>query len=227
MRALYWIPRIFAGVGFVLLLSASMVITSERRFVKSAVRTTGTVTDLDFSRDSDGGGAYFPIVAFTTANGEQQTFRSRSGRNPAAYRVGDRVDVLYPAGDPAGARTAGFFSLFIGSFVLSLLAGIFSSIGFIWLWLERRARKIAEEVRQFGRRVEAKVVGIEHRTSFKVNNRSPYRVIAEHEGARFYSANIWENPEGKVGETVSVWVDRNNPKRYAMDLDPEALAATR
>jgi hypothetical protein len=227
VRSLYFIPRIFAAVGFVLVLLASWFVTSERRFVRQAERATGTVTDLEYRRDSDGDGSYYPVVAFTTSRGEQVSFRSRTGRNPPAFERGESVGVLYQPADPSQARTATFFSLYGGSFVTSLLALIFGGVGFGWLFVERRARRIAEECRRFGQRIEAKVARIELRTNVSVNRRHPWRVVAEHEGREYFSPNIWEDPSGRVGESVTVFVDRHYPKRYVMDVELAPVTAPR
>ena len=219
MRALYFMPRVFALVAFVLLLIASYVISSERRFAAEAASTTGVVTDQDVSRDSDGDASYHPVITFTTAGGERVTFRSRAGRNPPAFDIGDTVGVRYPAANPEEARTATFFGLYGGSFVTGLLAIIFSAIGFTWLFIERRAKRIAEECRRFGQRVEARVARIEVRGNVTVNRRHPWRVVAEHEGREYFSPNLWEDPTGRVGESVTLFVDRYHPNRYVMEVE--------
>jgi hypothetical protein len=219
MRALVIIPRVFALIGFVMLLVTSYTWSGERRFVREAARATGTVTDFDYSRDSDGGGSYHPIVAFTTEAGERVSFRSRAGRNPPAFAVGETVPVLYARANPQAARTATFFGLYGGSFVTGLLAVIFGAIGFTWLGIERRAKRIAEECRRFGQRIEAKVARIELRANITVNRRHPWRVVAEHEGRLYYSPNLWDDPTGRVGDTVTLFVDRYHPNRYVMEVD--------
>jgi hypothetical protein len=52
--------------------------------------------------------SFRPVVRFTTASGRAVTFESEQGSSPPRYRPGARVDVRYPAGDPAAARLASF-----------------------------------------------------------------------------------------------------------------------
>lgn len=216
--ALIWIPRIFAVVGVGLILLASWFFMDERRFIAAATRTTGTVVEVIPESDSDGDTHYFPRISFTAANGDSVTFRSRTGRNPPAYAVGDTVTVYYPAESPDRARKAGFFSLYGTTFILSILGAIFSAIGFVWLGIHRKARLLEEELRRFGRRIQARVTGIERNMNVSVNRRHPWIIVAEHEGQRYESPNLWQDPTGSVPETVDVLVDPQNPQRYLVDL---------
>jgi hypothetical protein len=225
VRALWWLPRVFALVGAVLLTIGAWLYMREQAFVTGAARATGTVVDLRYERSSDGGGAYYPTVAFVTAGGDSVTVRSRVGSSPPSWRVGETAEVLYDPANPLDARMSGFFQLHIGSFVLGVLATVFGGIGGIWLYLVGRAAAIAAEVRATGQRIEAKVIEIERRTNIRVGQKSPFRIVAQGEvsGGRevvlYRSANIWFDPTPYVGETVSVYVDRNDPGRHVVDLD--------
>lgn len=209
MTSIYLVPRIFLVVGVALLLAFGWFAADERRFSKSAVRTSGIVVRVDNG---------FPVIEFATAAGERVTFRSRTGGSPPPNQVGDTVAVLYLPHAPGEARNGGWFALHIGSFVTGLMAIIFGGVGGIWLIVESRARRIAADCRRYGQRVAAKIARIEHRTSITVRGRSPWRVVAEHEGREFYSRHFWENPTGRVGETVTLFIDRYHPKHYAMDV---------
>ncbi len=222
MKTLWWLPRIFAGVGTTLLLISSWLYTGEHGFVARASRTTGTVVELRFRPSSDGG-SYYPIFKFSDARGETHNVSSQVGSRPASRRVGDVVPVLYDPADPAHARMAGFFQLHVGSFITGLLGLIFGGIGFGWLFLARRSDALAEELRHSGVRIQAKVVGVEERRAITVNNRHPWQITAEAEepgraGQLFRSGHIWQDPRPYVKETVQVFVDRNDPSRHHVDL---------
>lgn len=224
MRTLRIVPRVFAAVGVLMLFIMSWVHTRERRFVAGAARASGTVVDLEYSRSSDGG-AYYPVIRFVTAAGESVTFRSHVGSSPPSHQVGETLEVLYDPAAPQGARTAGFFALYLGSFITGLFALIFGGVGGVWIAIQRRAAAFADEVRRTGRRIEAKVVEIEQRTNIRVGSRHPYRIVAQwqdpatHAVQVFRSANIWFDPTEYVGETVGVFVDRDEPRRHLVDLD--------
>jgi hypothetical protein len=225
MRALWLLPRIFAAVGAALLALTFWLYSREQAFVAGASHAVGTVVQLSVDRNDNGSTVYYPIVAFTTARGDSVTVRSKVGSNPPSWRVGDAVDVLYDPADPQGARLAGFFHLHIGSFVFGILGLVFGAIGGIWLYLVRRAAAMAEEVRAHGQRIQAKVIEIERRTNIRVGSKHPFRIIAQGEASGgkevvlYRSANIWFDPTEYVGDTVTVFVDHNDPSRHVVDLD--------
>jgi len=197
MRILRILPRLFAALGLVCLFAASWVYTGERRFIASAGRTTGTVVDLVYETGTDHGSAYYPVVRFASPTGDSVTIRSRTGSNPPSHRVGDRVEVLYDPARPEHAKMAGFFSLHLGSFILGIFAVVFGGIGGVWIFLQRRASALAEELRQTGRRITARVREVEVRANIAVNRRHPWRIVAEWQESPssemrvFKSANIW------------------------------------
>ena len=224
MRTLLWLPRLFAGIGTVLMVVALWRYSSERGFAASASRATGEVVGLDFSRNSDGGGTYHPVIRFITRSGDSIQFRSNAGCNPSCWDVGERVDVLYDPAQPLGARTATFFGQHIGSFVFGILGLVFSAVGYLWLYVVRRRAALEEELRRFGRRIDAKFVEVERRMNIQVNGVHPWRLVCQWQdpGSQevhvFRSGNLWFDPSEYVSETVPVFVDRNDLRRYYVDL---------
>jgi hypothetical protein len=69
--------------------------------------TTGTVAGLEAgsSTSSSGRPGFFPMVEFVMSSGEVTTFRHRTGQNPPAYTVGQKVPVIYL---PNEASPSGF-----------------------------------------------------------------------------------------------------------------------
>lgn len=62
--------------------------------------TTGIVTSLEESSDSDGGCCvYSPVIEFE-ANGQTYSFEGDNASYPPAYEVGEEVSVLYDPSDP-------------------------------------------------------------------------------------------------------------------------------
>jgi hypothetical protein len=223
MRVLVWLPRMFAGVGVVMMGASLWLYRGEQGFVRRATRTEGVVTALNYRTDSDGGGAYYPVFRFTDDAGSTHEVQARAGSKPASREVGEQVPVLYDPADPDGARIDSYFNLHVGSFVTTILALVFGGVGIIWLWLARRAAALEEELRRSGVRIEARVVEVEERRNITVNRKHPWRIIAESDeparaGQRFRSANIWDDPRPHMKETVTVFVDRNDPRRHHVDI---------
>jgi hypothetical protein len=125
-------------------------------FVVDAERAPGTVVDLKWqqshsssSRKSGGNKQpmAYPAVDFTSADGKPREFRDSTGSNPPSYGVGDRVEVLYRADDPADARINGFLSLWLLPLIFSgiglLVAGIGTAVALV---SRRRSRSRAVSV---------------------------------------------------------------------------------
>lgn len=67
-------------------------------------KTEGTVVRLNEQSDSEGGCCtYVPIVEFE-AGGRAYSFEDGTASDPPAYRVGERVPVLYDPADPETAQ---------------------------------------------------------------------------------------------------------------------------
>ena len=68
----------------------------------------GRVIELRYEPDSPSirsgrGSAISPVVTFTTRTGEPRTVVGSTNRYPAPWRVGETVDVVYEAANPARA----------------------------------------------------------------------------------------------------------------------------
>ena len=218
MKTLYWLPRIFAWLGVGLLAIGTYLYMREAAFVRRAEHATGTVARLVYVSGKNGG-SYLPIVDFQTRDGRTIEFRSNVSSNPPSHHEGESVGVLYDPANPQHASLDSFETLHIGSFVLSLLGVIFGLIGGIWLYINARGEAKEADLRARGRRVEAKVTQIEYRTNYTVNNQHPYRIIAQAGDNVYKSKNIWFDPTAQVKETVTVFVDPNDPSRHFVDLD--------
>jgi len=101
------------------------------RLVANSLTATGTVVRVNkFRRGPTGERDTFfrPIVQFTAPDGSAVEFADPFFANVATHRVGDAVCVLYDPDDPARARIAGFYRLYLAPAALLF-------IGVIWVWL--------------------------------------------------------------------------------------------
>ena len=74
--------------------------------------------------------------------------------------------------------------------------------------------------------VKAKLKSVERNTSYKVNGKSPYQLVAHWQDPAtselyiFRSENIWYDPTDYLqAEEVTVFAEEGDPKNYAFDLD--------
>src|SRR5688500_17574052 len=112
----------FTAVGAVSAIVAILLYLRTRRFLASAVSVPGVVTAMVESAGSEGGTVYRPVVQFTTVEGQTTTFTEMVGTNPPKHVPGSTVKVMYPPGNPGGARIPGWFRLWFGPGFAGLFA---------------------------------------------------------------------------------------------------------
>jgi len=97
-----------------------------------------------------------------------------------------------------------------------------------WLWKKRRHKYL----RKYGIPIETDFLRVELNTSLEVNGRHPFRVLTQwrnpitNEMHVFHSNNIWFDPTKYLeGTKIIIYVERNNPEKYYLDLSflPKAI----
>ena len=184
----------------------------------------GTVVELVRSQSSDST-TYRPVVRYSTQSGEQVEFTSSAGSNPPSYSKGEQVEVLYQPLQPAQARINGFFPLWGGPMVIAGLGGVFFLVGAGIVLVTLMKSRSDEYLKKHGTAVETKFQSVEINTGLKVNGRSPFRVITQWQNPAtaelhlFTSNNLWFDPTDHIGgRKIMVLIERNNPRKYYMDL---------
>ncbi len=121
---------IATAIGIILLAAAGVTFLSNLYFVDHAELAKGTVTNISTSIDPDDEStSYCPVVEFTTKAGQVVSYDSNVCSSPAAYAVGDKVDVYYDPQNPQNARLNTFWSQNLSSLSLFCLGLPFLLIG--------------------------------------------------------------------------------------------------
>ena len=216
---------LFGLVGIGMLVGGIFFFISTKQFVRTALRTQGTVVDLILRKNEDGRYTYAPKVTFTANNGDQYTFVSGASANPPAFDRGEIIEVLYLAENPQGAKINTLSTLYSLPLIMGGMGLVFSLIGGIPGFLFLRRKKQIEYLSQYGMRISSKVTKIEYRKNYKINNKSPYRIWAEGTDPRngavttFKSDNIWFNPKKFVqpGDIVEILIHPQKNNVYYME----------
>ncbi|SFM67620.1 DUF3592 domain-containing protein [Marinobacter zhejiangensis] len=222
-RKISIIKYVFSVIGIAMLVGASLLYNNTTDFLTRAVSAQGQVVDLVLSRSSDST-TYYPVVVFRDASGRQVEFKSNTGSNPPSYTRGERVEVLYEAGEPEAARINGFFSLWGAATIVGGLGLVFGLVGFgmtAYGLLHQRGKAFLQKN---GVRILTAFQSVERNTGFEVNGRNPYRIVSQWQHPetgdihRFVSDNLWFDPSDYItSDTVPVLIDESNPKKYWMD----------
>ncbi|MGW5100753.1 DUF3592 domain-containing protein [Streptomyces sp. NPDC004100] len=150
-RGLRWFAWGFGAFG-VLFLGIGVVLAGVSvSFLSRAERASGTVVALEWRQSHSSGvsrkrrhsgPAAYPVVSFTSKDGERHTFKSSTGSNPPAYEEGERVEVLYRADSPEDARIDGFLSLWLLPVIFGGIGALFAGIGtVIAVVMRKQARR--------------------------------------------------------------------------------------
>jgi hypothetical protein len=137
-------PRLMRLVRTVLLVCAvcclilsAAIAAKTLNFLQTAIRTNGHVVKLITQTDTDNATSYAPVFEFTAQDGITYTKTSRVSTNPPEFSVGASVQVLYPPGNPGGAKIAAFWQLWLPSITLAFIAIVQGMIAGAILWQER------------------------------------------------------------------------------------------
>ena len=110
-------------------------------------------------------------------------------------------------------------------FIPIILGLIFTSIGggmILSGWWQLRVDK---DLRKNGKRISAEFQKVELNEAFDVNGKHPFQIVAQwHDPVKnelhiFKSTNLWFDPSPFIsGKSIPVYLDRNKPGRYIVDL---------
>lgn len=216
---LFWVKVGLAAIGAILLAVGFGIGIQNASFASRAKETEGVVVDLIWRSGSQGSTAA-PRVRYVH-NGRRYEFTGNVSSNPPAYRVGEKVVVLYDPEKPSEAKIRGFWELCMPPAAFALL-GLVSCVAVaVWVGVERRSRQRIERALGEGRRVMATVTSIDVNHEVCHNRAHPWRITAEHEGRTFVSPDLWTDPTPHypVGSEVPVFVVPDEPDVYAFKLE--------
>jgi hypothetical protein len=124
-RSIGWV---FAGLGIVGLVVGLGLLAWSLVFYLGAERVEGTVQALAPGNK----GTRAPVVGYEVA-GRAYTYRSSYYSSPPAYRVGDKVTLLYLPDDPASCRIDSFFEEWGAALLCTVVGAVFGVVGFALL----------------------------------------------------------------------------------------------
>lgn len=214
---------VFSLIGLGSLIGLPFAVKSTTRFLAAAQTAEGEVTDVVSERDSDGDLVQYPIVTFTSRDGEQVQFKGST--STSSSNVGTKVTVKFVPGDEQNAKIDGFLDVWGLVLFLSVFGIGFGGLGGLALVMGIRMGWIEKDSPEYTQSLQAKIIGIERDTSVKINGRSPWRVLAQaHDPAtnsvrEFKSKAIWYDPHEYITQdTIQVKCHPVNPRRYFMDV---------
>ncbi|TMM58799.1 DUF3592 domain-containing protein [Maribacter algarum] len=125
IQYLYW--ALFAG-GMVSLYFAMRSYNNTRDLLSTGIKTTATVVEMITVSGSDGS-TYKPVFEFADRQQEVRRYESDISSNPPAYKVGEKVKIVYDEKDDDEVKTISFWGLYRWCIVLLCIASPLLIIG--------------------------------------------------------------------------------------------------
>ncbi|NQX81227.1 MAG: DUF3592 domain-containing protein [Flavobacteriaceae bacterium] len=228
MKILNIIKYFFAIIGVGMLIGAFFLYKNTSQFIEKSIETQGIVVELlesYSSGSSDNDIMSKPLVEFTDTNGTQIEFLSSTSSNPPSYSVNEKVEVIYIPESPNKARIKSFFSLWGGATILGILGLVFFIIGGSIIAYDMKKKNMLKYLKLNGTKIKTDFQNVSINTSMAVNGKNPFIVISQWQNPKtselhvFTSDNIWFDPTDFIKtDKINVLIDRENPKKYSVDL---------
>lgn len=122
----------FFTLGFVLLFFAFQQYQKTQNLLSDGIKTTAVVIDLLTNYDNDGD-TYTPVFEFKDRSSVTRTYKSSISSSPPAYKVGEKVKIIYDRTNPENIKTISFWGLYRASVILMMVASPFLVIGSSYL----------------------------------------------------------------------------------------------
>lgn len=221
---MFLFAAIFGGVGLLFAVIGFTFLYNNYIFVSTARNTQGIVVSIERHTGSKGSSTYHPVVKFYPENLEEFTFTSEIGSNPAPYKVNQQLNVKYDPENPSNAKIDSFSELW-------MLPGIFTTIGTVFFLIavatvlgQINANKQKIWLLKNGSPIDTKFVTTFY-GNIKVNGQSSIQIKTQWLNPKdnllyeFNSENLWFDPTDFIKDnTIKVYIDPNNPKKYYMDI---------
>ena len=135
MEGLFIGAIVFGGLGLVAAAIGVLLLRRVRKFLKSSVCATGTVTGVETRvggrADTGPKAANIPKIAFQTSEGERIEATTRFGSSAFNYGEGDRVSIRYDPENPSAIAIDSFVGLWLIPVCLTGFGACFMFVGLV------------------------------------------------------------------------------------------------
>lgn len=211
---------VFFSVGIVLVIIGGIVLQKNISFMNIAQKTEAEIISVSADRNRRFGKNYtrYDVWIEYTVNGEVLE-KNLNEYNSSMYE-GKKIDVYYDPDNPSDVRTYSktFEFIFLG------IGSLFTVIGAVFLIVNVMSRRNIKNLKKSGDKLSGTITNVVRNYNMTINNRHPYKaeceVINPYDGETYlYSSdNVTDDISGLTGMTVTVYVDKNNKKKYYVDI---------
>lgn len=206
-KILFVLCAIAAVIGVVIFFEASA-------FQKTSKIAQGVVVNSTLSRYE---------IKYTSDDGIERTYKGTHSSKGGRYHDGEKIKVFYQADNPDKCRISdgkkGGKKVVFWAFIMLLFNLLFVYSG-------RKKDKSENNFKTTGRKVEAQILKIELDMSTTIMNKNPYYIdckwVDPMTGKEYWHTikYVWQDPKTLLAgrNTIDVYIDRNDPEKYFMDI---------
>lgn len=215
----------FACVGAIFLAVGLVFVWRDAAFREKGVETDAVIVRIDrdygFDREEDEHTVY---VEYTVG---QTVYTERLGYYSSGMDVGDVISIRYMPDNPGEIAYTGMRAVLLPC-ICCALGIVFLGIGAFFALrragMEIRLKRLKEE----GRQVSAVIRRIDCNHRVYILERNPAVLICADKEGREYRTKIMHGRLSVLqpGDPVTVYVDRADPEKYAVDADGAVAAKT-
>ncbi len=221
--ALWIIGIIFSVIGCIFLIIGIVSGISTSQFMETAVPTEARINAIERYRDRDGDRHYDVYVTYTV---DDITYEDQYlGYHSKGMREGDVVEIYYDPENPIDIVSGS--GTFLLTYVFVGIGGVFFVVVLVSLISMVKNNASAKKLKQNGRKVDLPIARIEVNYNVSVNSIPGHKVVCANtiamsgEPTEYESKNVFKflDESMLVGKYVSVYVDRENPNKYFVDVN--------
>ncbi len=133
IQYLYWALLV---VGFVAFFFAIKMYNDTNELLKIGIKTKAVVKDL-IEVSGDDGPMYKPVFEYEDRSNTTKEFKSEVSSRPPAYKIGEKVEIVYDPKDVDEVKVVSFWGLYRWAIILSCFAAPLLIIGGGYLLYQR------------------------------------------------------------------------------------------
>jgi hypothetical protein len=192
-----------------------------KSFQKTAKVTVGIVANSSLSRYE---------IKYTSDDGIERIYKGIHSSKGRSYHNGDKLKVFYKTDNPDKMRITDGVRTGKRVVIIGIVMILFNLLS---IYSDRKKTKSENNFRTTGRKVEAQIVKTDKDMTVTIQRKNPYYIDCrwvDPMTGREYTHTIryiWKDPQILLAgrNTIDVYVDRNDPEKYFMDISFLGAAA--
>lgn len=221
-RTIMIISLIFIFCGVIMLCGGIYFALSNAKFSKNALTTTGIISNIEIREDHDGDIHHSVYVSYRVDNIDYTDISL--GYYTSGMYEGDAITLYYDPSNPTCVKTKA--GAMFETMLLFGMGVVFAAIGSIFMIPVIRHKKKKKLIKT-GRCIRLPITGIQIDTSTRVNGIEGHFILCDGIDSntgrrlRYKSDNyyVYLDTMMNVGDIVPIYIDRNNPDNYYVDVE--------